>query len=174
MSKAFDEACQALEVINRLIPLVEKLEEDNATLRADVARRQTVSVKHTDYIVQMQRLVEHLCRGTPIPADIEQGVPYHAAMAKAKQATEAQDKAQVEAYLAAGVSWDGKWMNRDKERLDAYAKMMEEAYPYRPYYSDGQWRCRCWFGTPNNTGAAERTFGSFRLAVDAALQESFE
>jgi len=116
MSKAFDEACQALEVINRLIPMVEKLERENTELRA-----------------------------------------------------------QTEAYLAAGVSWDGKWVNRDKERLDAYVKMVQEEFPFAPYYSDGCWRYPYLMGGEGGFGGgvAEKTFASFHEAIDAALKEPF-
>jgi len=153
MNDAFAKAHEALAALESVIPLVKKLEEENATLRADVARRQGLVHKQNDYAVSLQRLVEHLCRGNPIPDDLAQAAPYHGAMAKAKQAEE----------------------SKDTKRLDAYAKMVQEEYPFTPYYADGYWRYpyldkgECGFGA----GVAEVAFSSFREAIDAALQERF-
>ena len=139
MNDALEDARQALE---RLIPVVKRLEEENAWMRRQV-----------DYVVSLQRLVEHLCRGNPIPEDLAQAAPYHGAMAKAKQASEGEDT----------------------KRLNAYVKMVQEEFPFTPYYSDGCWRYPYLMGNEGGFGGgvAEKTFGSFRLAMDAALQERF-
>lgn len=232
---------------------IEQLKRIVLDLEGEIKEQEEERDKFVDYSAWLQRLVEHLCRGIPITEDITFHAPYHAQMAKNKQADIGKLQAEsderraraeraeqelakatselttlfsgdklpedasnnalgVQEYIAGlrraldatrkaevayqerstrlqktldmllAVAHDPRYAGMkndesqtDSKYLNAYIKMVEEEYPYTPYW-DGIYWCfpyeiRGEGGFGGGVGVAK--FSSFRVAMDSAMKISF-